>query len=126
MKKYLTLTGLCIFLVHSSLMGASPVQSQEQQTYQQALYHQILLQEERAAIYLTKMQGNPSFSGKFREAEKMLEVKQVLFKNFSESPALGSPTVRTQLLQLMSKEKIEAKELVALQETVNKELHRSK
>ena len=129
MKKVIIQTGMFVLLAHSSLMGAPQSfqpQQQQQLTYHQQLYQQILIQEDRAAQYLTQMQINQAMSGKFREAEKMLEVKQVLYKNFGQSPALASPYVRALLLELMSKERIKPEELISLQKFVNEELHRSK
>lgn len=135
MNKFIVLTGMFVLMAHSSLMGAPsvpqyqpPPQIQlppQEYTYHQQLYQQLLIQEDRAAQYLTKMQVNPDMSGKFREAEKMLEVKQVLFKNFGQSPALANEIVRGYLLQLMSKEVIKPEELLKLQALVNKQLHRA-
>lgn len=120
-------TRLCILPLALLLLWAGLLEGNTatvQPTYQQVLYEQILIQEDRAAFYLTQMQINPDFSSKFREAEKMLEVKEVLYKNFSQSPALVNPNVSAFLLKLMREEKIEAAELLALQKMVNAQLHR--
>ncbi len=93
-------------------------------TYQQHLYQQIIVQQQRAAYYLTQLQMNPANGEKFREAEKMLEVKQILYENFATSPALSNMEIRKALYELMEKEKIEPGELIVLQTKVNNELNR--
>jgi hypothetical protein len=122
MKK--SILHILVLLFWASHLTAQQHQGQQQPTFQQVLYEQVLIQEDRAAFYLTQMQINPNTSGKFREAEKMLEIKEILYKNFASSPALTNPYVSGYLLKIMSQEKIEAAELKALQKLVNEELHR--
>lgn len=120
MCKYILILFTCLYLP----LAAVPVQTLSPE-YQREMYEQIVLQEQRAAYYLTQMQSNPHISTKFRQAEKMLEVKKILYKNFAQSPALNSLHIRTFLLELMRKEMIRAEDLIALQKMVNEALHPS-
>lgn len=110
--------------LHAAPARKAPPQPR-QPTFQEALYEQVLFQEQRAAEYLTWLQHDPNVFKKFEEASQLVEVKKSLFNHFATSPALRSPAVRKHLYEVMSKQSIEGDDLIALQETVNAELKRS-
>lgn len=129
MTKQTLLTFLLLMLAGTTLEAAAPGRRQppqpRQPTYQEALYHQVLLQEQRAAEYLTWLQHDDRVADKFQDASRLVEVKKSLYNRLGNSPALRSNDVRSKLYQVMSLESIEKDDLIALQQVVNDELHRS-